>query len=79
MGSYWDPAQLLDQKEIMNKKLIIESMTDSFKEANISLAIKSGMTEEQAKESIGLMSSSIEICMENVLDNLLKNFPEIIK
>lgn len=54
-------------------------MVASFKEANVGLAIQNGMIEKEARESIELMSSSIEKCMEKVLDNLIENFSDIIK
>lgn len=54
-------------------------MVASFMEANVGLAIENGMTESDARQSIDLMSVSIEKCMEKVLDNLTENFSEIIK
>ena len=63
----------------MNKEIILASMVASFKEANVGLAIQNGMIEKEARESIELMSSSIEKCMEKVLDNLIENFSDIIK
>lgn len=63
----------------MNKEIILASMVASFKEANVGLAIQNGMIEKEARESIEFMSSSIEKCMEKVLDNLIENFSDIIK
>ena len=71
--------QHLDRRIIMNKDLLLASMVASFKEANVGLAIQNGMIEKEARESIELMSSSIEKCMEKVLDNLIENFSGIIK
>jgi len=63
----------------MNKEIVLASMVASFMEANVGLAIENGMTESDARQSIDLMSVSIEKCMEKVLDNLTENFSEIIK
>lgn len=63
----------------MNKELILHTMTNSFKQANVRLAVENGMQEEQATEYINSMSESIAKCMSNVLDDLLDNFPNFIK
>lgn len=63
----------------MNKDLIVSSMTASFKEANISLAIKKGMSENEARKTIDSMSDSINFCMDKVFDSLIENFPIFIK
>ena len=79
MGSCLAQPQHLDRRKTMNKEIILASMVASFKEANVGLAIQNGMIEKEARESIELMSSSIEKCMEKVLDNLIENFSDIIK
>lgn len=54
-------------------------MVDSFKKANISLAIEKGMSEKESKDYIESMSESIEKCMDKVLENLLENYPIFLK
>jgi len=63
----------------MNKELILHTMTNSFKQANINLAVEKGMQEKEASEYINNMSESIAKCMANVLEDLLDNFPNFIK
>lgn len=63
----------------MNKYLILSSMVDSFKKANVSLAIEQGMGEKESKDYVESMSESIEKCMDKVLENLLENFSTFIK
>ena len=63
----------------MNKHLILSSMVDSFKKANVSLAIEQGMQEKESKDYIESMSESIEKCMDKVLENLLESFPDFLK
>lgn len=54
-------------------------MVDSFKKANVSLAMEQGMGEKESKDYVESMSESIEKCMDKVLENLLENFSTFIK
>lgn len=63
----------------MNRDLILSLMTDSFKRANVSMAVEQGMNKEQVESGMQQMHSSIEKCMGSVLDSLLENFPDLIK
>lgn len=62
-----------------NKNLFVDSMVDTFKKSNILLAVQNGMDEKDASEYVESMSSSIEICMNDVFDNVYKILPTIIK
>jgi hypothetical protein len=61
----------------MNKDLVLNRMVDSFKKANVELAIVSGVEKASAESQIEVMDESIKKCMEKVLEDLVENFPDI--
>ena len=61
----------------MNKDLVLNRMVDSFKKANVELAIASGVEKASAESQIEVMDESIKKCMEKVLKDLVENFPDI--
>lgn len=63
----------------MNKELILALMTNSFKQANIKLAVENGIEQSLAIQHVDAMNSSVEKCMSQVLEDLLDNFPNFIK
>lgn len=63
----------------MDKELVLHVMTNSFKQANLRLAVEKGMKDSDASVYIESMSESIANCMGSVLDDLIENFPDIIK
>ncbi len=63
----------------MNKELILQIMTNSFKKANVSLAVQNGVKEEEASKYVEEMSNVIHKCMDSVLEDLLEQFPDFIK
>jgi hypothetical protein len=63
----------------MNKELLLQIMTDSFKKANVSLAVQNGAKQEEASKYVEEMSNIIYKCMHSVLDDLLEHLPDSIK
>lgn len=61
----------------MNKDLVVSIMAHSFKKANIELAVNSGVESSSAHTQIEAMDEIIKKCMENVLEDLIENFPNI--